>query len=281
MSAWYENGRPQNVVPIDDRGLHYGDGVFETIAVRGGEPRLWSFHIERLHDGCCRLGIEFPAETRLRRDVAKALHESGLDTRYAMVKLIVSAGSGPRGYQRPDKSGSRVLIGVFDGVRPAVDDTRNGVRTIRCKTIIAIQPMLAGIKSLNRLDQVLARKEWQNPEVFEGLMCDTDGRLICGTMSNVFVVHKQLVATPILDRCGVAGVMRRHVLELLSVSGPDTRECVLDWNSVTSADEIFLTNSQFGVLPVRMCDQCEFGVGPTTRAVMSLLANSGIEECVL
>jgi 4-amino-4-deoxychorismate lyase len=126
----------------------------------------------------------------------------------------------------------------------------------------------------------LARKEWQDPNIFEGLMCDTDGRVICGTMSNVFVIHKQTVSTPILDRCGVAGVMRRHVLERLSASGVSVRERVLDWNDLTSADEIFLTNSQFGVMPVRACDEHKWPADPVTRTVMDLLADSGIEECV-
>ena len=279
MSSWSSSGEPLEVVPIDDRALHYGDGVFETVAIRGGQPRLWSLHVERLQNGCSRLGIDVPGGADLRRDLMRALQVSGLDTQYALVKIIVSAGSGPRAYRRPEKFEPRIYIGVFEAAHPATAGKHDGVRTIRCKTSIAVQPALAGIKSLNRLEQVLARNEWQDCGVFEGIMCAADRQVICGTMSNVFVIHQQSVTTPILDRCGVAGVMRRHVLEVLADNGITVREAALGWDELMSADEVFLTNSQFGVMPVRACGEHEWPVGAATRTVMCLIAASGIEEC--
>jgi len=279
MSSWYQNGQPCSAVSIDDRALHYGDGLFETIAIRNGEPRFWSLHVDRLQAGCARLGIAVIADSEMRQDLAQALSATNVDTHYALAKMIVSAGSAERGYRRPDKTRAEVFTGIFESDRPDAANIRDGVATLRCETIVAAQPALAGIKTLNRLEQVLARNEWQDPAIFEGLMCDADGQLICGTMSNVFLVHDKTVSTPILDRCGVAGVMRRHVTEVLSASGMPVRECELAWDKLISADEVFLTNSQFGVVPVRSCDAREWSVGPLTSKVLALLAESGVEEC--
>ena len=279
MSTWYRKGQPCSAVPIDDRALHYGDGVFETIAIRNGEARLWSMHVDRLQAGCARLGIAVPAADELQQELVQALLATDIDSSYALVKIIVSAGSAGRGYRRPDKTRTDLFTGVFESVHPADNLVREGVVTRLCETIVAAQPALAGIKSLNRLEQVLARNEWQDPTVFEGLMCDSDGQLICGTMSNVFLIHDNTVSTPILDRCGVAGVMRRHVMEVLSANGIAVRECALAWDKLLSANEVFLTNSQFGLVPVRACDAHEWTVGPVTRKVLTLIANSGIEEC--
>jgi 4-amino-4-deoxychorismate lyase len=279
MSSWYQKGQPCSTVSIDDRALHYGDGLFETIAIRKGEPRLWSLHVDRLQAGCARLGIAVTADSELRQELAQALTATNLDTRYALAKIIVSAGSAERGYRRPDKARAELFTGIFESKPPDAANVRDGVATLRCETMVAAQPALAGIKTLNRLEQVLARNEWQDPTIFEGLMCGTDGQLICGTMSNVFLVHDKTVSTPILDRCGVAGVMRRHVTAVLSANGMRVRECELAWDKLISADEVFLSNSQFGVVPVRSCDAQEWSVGPLTRKVMALLAASGVEEC--
>ena len=279
MSAWYCDGESINALSIDDRAIQYGDGLFETIAIRGGEPRLWQLHVERLHHGCERLAIAVPTEESLRAHVQQAIQESGIDSDYALAKIIVTAGSGPRGYKRTDSGQSRVLIAVYDLQQPGHAAYRDGVEVVRCATTLAAQPALAGIKTLNRLEQILARNEWQDPDVFDGLMCDSAERLICGTMSNVFVVRDQSISTPDLGRCGVAGVMRRHVLDTLLGAGKSAPEEDIHWDDAMAANEVFLTNSQFGVMPVRQCGEQHWSVGPITRELMKRVAHSGIEEC--
>ncbi len=279
MSTWFQNGQAVDATPLDSRALQYGDGLFETIAIRDSKPRLWTLHVERLLSGCGRLGIKAPDADVLIEQLAHALQSSTVDTQYALAKIIVSAGSGHRGYRRSEDGSSDSLIGIFEAAPPHADFLRHGVVTRLCETIIAVQPALAGIKSLNRLEQVLARKEWQDPDVFEGLMCDTDGQLICGTMSNVFVIHGGSVSTPALDRCGVAGVMRRHVIDTLSGNGLAVAVCDISWDQFLSADEVFLSNSQFGVLPVRTCDEQQWQVGTLSTNILSLMAQAGIEEC--
>ena len=281
MTTWYCDGKSIDVLPIDDRAIHYGDGLFESIAIRAGSPRLWHLHIERLRYGCERLAIAMPSEEKLHTALQQAINESGIDSGYALAKIIITAGSGRRGYRRPDSGQGRVLTAVYNAQRLAPAGYREGVATVRCATELAEQPALAGIKTLNRLEQVLASNEWHDPDVFEGLMCDTAGRLICGTMSNVFVVHDQSIITPDLGRCGVAGVMRRHVINTLHSAGMPAHEDVVQWDAAMSADEIFLTNSQFGMLPIRQCGKHRWPVGSTTRELMELIAKTGIEECAL
>ena len=281
MSTWYCDGNSIDALPIDDRAIHYGDGLFETIAIRAGSPRLWHLHIDRLRYGCERLAIAMPPEENLHTGLQQAINESGIDSGYALAKIIITAGSGRRGYRRPDSGQGRVLTAVYSAQRLAPAGYRKGVATVRCATALAEQPALAGIKTLNRLEQVVARNEWHDPDVHEGLMCDTAGRLICGTMSNVFVVHDQSIITPILDRCGVAGVMRRHVIDTLHADGINANEDDIHWDDAMLVDEVFLTNSQYGVLPVRQCGEQRWAVGPVTRELMKRVAKSGIEECAL
>jgi len=279
VSTWFQNGQAVDAVPLHSRALHYGDGLFETIAIRASEPRLWTLHIDRLLSGCRRLGINAPDEVALTKQLEHALQSGTVDTQYALAKIIVSAGSARRGYKRSANGSSELLIGIFEAAPPDSEFLRRGVVTRSCETIVAVQPALAGIKSLNRLEQVLAREEWQDPDVFEGLMCDADGHLICGTMSNVFVIHGDSVSTPALDRCGVAGVMRRHILDTLSANGMSVAECDISWDQFVSADEVFLTNSQFGVLPVCACDDQQWQVGSLSKKILALIAKTGIEEC--
>ena len=148
-----------------------------------------------------------------------------------------------------------------------------------CHNRLALQPGLAGIKSLNRLEQVLARAEWNDASIMEGLMLDTDGRLICGTMSNVFISTGNMIATPALTRCGVAGVMRRHIIAILDKAGTTCEVRDVGVGELYAAEEVFLTNSQFGVLPVRQIDSTKFAPGTVTRDLMQLAASTGVPEC--
>jgi 4-amino-4-deoxychorismate lyase len=145
--------------------------------------------------------------------------------------------------------------------------------------MISVQPRLAGIKSLNRLDQVLARQEWRSEDPWEGLMLDPDGHIICGTMSNVFFVHDNRISTPRLDRAGVAGIMRRHVIELLDADSIRVEEKRLTTADLDSADEVFLTNSQVGAVPVSKIGERTLSPDAETRRVMDLLAGNGVPEC--
>ena len=210
MSDWFTKGEATTHVTVDDRGFQYGDGLFETIAVRNGECRLWPLHIERLTKGCRVLGIDAPSEAELTEGVGRALHQSDVDGTQITAKIIVSAGPGQRGYGRKVGDTPSVLIGVFPASPVAPELYSNGVDTLICKTRLACGSATAGLKTLNRLEQVLARSEFIETDKFEGLTMDADGHIICGTMSNVFFVKDKSISTPPLDQCGVVDVDRLH-----------------------------------------------------------------------
>ena len=281
MSEWFFDGTEIGAFPIDDRGAQYGDGLFETVAIRQGKPRFWQAHCARLLTGCRRLNIHPPDVAVLHNELLAALDASGLNQDRAIAKIIVTAGIGPRGYARPGKVEERVYIGIFEAPTRCDANYRNGVVTRICDFRLALQPALAGIKSLGRLEQVLARAEWKDSSIAEGLMLDTEDRLICGTMSNVFVVIGQSIATPATTRCGVAGVMRAELVGALAVEGISCEQRDIDASELASSDELFLTNSQFGIWPVRQVDSRVLGVGPVTIAAMKIAAQHGVAECKL
>jgi 4-amino-4-deoxychorismate lyase len=278
MTAWFLDGRPCDTIAADDRAVQYGDGLFETVAIRDGEPRLWDYHVERLRTGAARLGIEAPAESVLRSGLLGALGRARAARARCLAKIVLTAGTGPRGYARSPSVQTTLLTGISDAAALPASCYRDGVALRICRTRLAMQPQLAGMKTLNRLEQVLARNEWSGDAVFEGLTLDTDDRVICGTMSNVFLISDKGLLTPALTRCGVAGVMRRHILTLLDSAGIDCSVRDIGIDELWSADGVFISNSQFGVLPVRRCGEHAWPLQESFRRLAAMVRASGIVE---
>ena len=281
MTDWFSDGKRSTVVSIDDRAVQFGDGLFETIAIRHGEPRLWQYHLDRLARGCERLEIATPDTRQLRRSLQDALANSSVPNDFCIAKIIVSSGAGKRGYSRARCVEPSIWFGVFPSAPLPNSSYQDGVDTKLCDTRLASGSATAGLKTLNRLEQVLARSELNDQNLFEGLTMDASGAIICGTISNVFFVFKNRVATPALSQCGVEGVMRRHVIKTLESQDIGVSDAAVELHNLESVDEIFITNSQFGVLPVRSCGEVVWPVGETTRNVMALVAETGITECQL
>ena len=278
MTEWFRDARPCCTISVDDRALQYGDGLFETVAIRNGEPRLWRYHVERLRTSAARLGLEAPGESDLRSVLKSALDLAQADRTRCTAKIVLTAGQGPRGYRRPGSRQITILTGISDARALPEDWYREGVDLLLCNTRLAVQPQLAGMKTLNRLEQVLARNEWSDEAVFEGLTLDTDGRLICGTMSNVFLITSRGVVTPAMTRCGVSGVMRRHVLTLLDEAGIGCSIRDVSVDELWSSDGIFISNSQFGVLPARRCGEQTWLPGEPFHRLAAMVRASGIGE---
>ena len=161
---------------------------------------------------------------------------------------------------------------------PSAGACAEGVRARRCALVLSEQPRIAGAKTLNRLENVLARSEWDDAAIAEGLLADAHGHVIEGTMSNVFAVSGGRVATPGLTRCGVVGAQRERVRELLAADGIACEIADLDWRAIESADELFLTNSLIGAWPVKALDDRHWSVGPITRRVQALLAEADARD---
>ncbi len=241
------NGKSTTSISAYDRGLHYGDGLFETIAVSAGKPCLWQRHMQRLVDGCERLGIPFPGEDILRNE---AVAEIG-DRPRGVLKIILTRGEGEFGYQPlPNPDPSRLLSCAPWPELPDRASTEGVVARI-CSTRLDRNSALAGIKHLNRLPQVLARGEWNDPEVAEGLMLDNHEHLIEGTKSNLFLVKDGRLRTPELRHCGVAGVLRGLVMDIATERGIPVEVTDLGLTDLWDAEALFLTNSLIGIWPVR------------------------------
>lgn len=258
------NGR----IGPDDRAFQYGDGVFETIAIVDGRPLLWEAHRARLEAGCARLGIQAPAGTLLWNEAAALA--SGRAR--AVLKMVVSRGTGGRGYRPGTVTPTRVLS--LWPWPPHARDIEGGVAVRVCRTRFGIQPALAGLKHLSRLENVLARAEWAD-EYAEGLVFDADGVLVSGTMSNVFVYRDGELLTPALTRAGVAGVVRARVLAVAPALGIPCREARIERAFLDGARAIFLTNSIIGVWPVRRLEDRDYGKTDVAARIQRALLEDG------
>jgi 4-amino-4-deoxychorismate lyase len=242
------NGESGRRVDPSDRGLQYGDGLFETMRVRGGRIRLLGYHLERLLDGCRRMSIDPPRPPSLRRELtARAKPHAD-----AVLKLIVTRGPGARGYRPSGRERCTRVLSL--SAPPSPDASRDPQRVRICSTPVGSNPALAGLKTLNRLESVMARAEWTSARIWEGLMRDLDGDLVCGTMSNLFVRRGSMLTTPVLDRCGIAGVMRRWVLDQAAALGLHPRERRLTLRHLQNASEVFMTNAVAGIVSVNVVE---------------------------
>lgn len=271
MSVWI-NGRRRSLLDCRDRGLQYGDGIFETMRVRRRAIRLLEFHLDRLYRGCRTLDIAAPGTRLLRRELTAI----AAGTREGVLKLIVTRGRGPRGY-RPTGRERPTRIAILQPLpRAARVLEPKAVRLRTCLTRLGTNPRLAGLKSLNRLESVLARAEWNDERIWEGLMRDEDGNFVCGTMSNLFLRRGSDLLTPRLDRCGVAGVMRRFILEHARQLTLRAVERRIRWQDLAVAEEVFMSNAVVGIRSVRSIEfpgrrVLRFSNSPTADRLRSLL----------
>ncbi len=251
------NGAALETVSPLDRGFCYGDGLFETLRVLHGRAPLWHRHMQRLAEGCARLQLPPPDVDVLAQEVEKV--SVGLEC--AIVRITITRGISARGYALPAETMPTRVVAAFPFVPMPTNSYTSGIRVRWCSTRLALQPLLAGIKHLNRLEQVLARAEWNDAEIFEGLMCDTDGHLICATAANIFCVCEGRVITPDLSRCGIAGVARAALLD--HFGDVEIRDLLPE--ELMHANEIFLCNSVRGILPVNCVADKSYAVGSVTR----------------
>ena len=270
------NGVETDSISVNNRGLAYGDGLFETIAVRAGRPQLLDLHLQRLYLGCHKLAINLDPiklRTELNAFIERCCVYFSGD---AVVKLIICRQSSGRGYASdPSVEASRILTG-FSSPSPDFNILQRGVALRFCTTPISINPSLAGMKHLCRLDNVLARGEWvnsglPNADFFDGLMLDDHQNVIEGTMSNLFLVKNNTLITPSLERCGVAGVMREWVITVLAekLNLPVTKS-VLNKADLWTADELFVCNSLHKLVPVKRLGDHSWTAWPITAMLHQL-----------
>lgn len=265
LASWVD-GQPAASLPVDDRGLAYGDGVFETMRVAGGRVALLDGHLQRLARGTdvLRLPLDIEAMQQEVKDFVAAQGTAGRSD--FTLKVIVTRGSAGRGYRPlPEAVPRRLLLAYPPSVQPA-SHAQDGIAVHECATRLGSNPALAGLKHLNRLDQVLARAEWgDDPRWAEGLMRDADGRVIEGTMSNLFLVSDGTLVTPRLHRCGIAGVMRGFIVARALTLGIAVAERDVSREELDGCSEWFVCNSTIGIWPVRELGSRRWTPGPMTR----------------
>jgi 4-amino-4-deoxychorismate lyase len=261
------NGVLQNVVPADDRGLAYGDGVFRTLAVTNERPAQWARHYAKLAGDCSRLGIPVPDEPTLAAEIESIARSEP----NCVIKIIITRGHAARGYRPPRMPESTRIVLSFPLPHYPQEYLDRGVRIHLCRLRLAFQPALAGVKHLNRLENVLARAEWSETDHAEGMLLDAENNVVCGTMSNVFVVESGALATPDLTRCGVAGITRDRVIAAAGRHGMACRVQTLPLERVLAGDELFVVNSLIGVWPVQRLARRVWRPGEITSRVRKWL----------
>lgn len=262
------------VSPLD-RGFAYGDGVFETCKMLQGKIPLWHLHKERLLKSCEKLSIPVVidlVEAQLT-SLISLLATTNIEN--AVVKFTVTRGQGGRGYRAPDTTSPTIVIGVFPAANYPQGYFSEGVSVRLCNQRLSCNPSLAGLKHLNRLEQVLARAEWRDEAIAEGILLDTQGNLIEAVFSNIFLIKDGELFTPDLSEAGVAGVMRRFIIETLAPQASlKVHVKRLSITDLLSADAVFLCNSLYGIWPLRKLlseNSHDFKVDAITLKLQKLL----------
>lgn len=252
------NGSPSSLVHATDRGLSYGDGVFTTLPVQSGTPLFLDRHLQRLQRDANRIKLPSPQIPPLETEIRTFLQE----VQDGILKIVITRGQGGRGYLPPSDPDPTRILSLFPP-KPEASQPDPGMTATYCTTVLGHSPSLAGVKHLNRLEQVLARSELQGLAVDEGIMRDPDGFVVEGTMSNLFGVQGNQVVTPLLDRCGVQGVMRELVIDALRTDwGVAVEERRVTAEDLLRFDEVFLTNGVIGIQSLTQLDARVYPKGP-------------------
>ncbi len=269
--VWVNGVRGAAIDPRD-RGLAFGDGLFETMRYGSAGIALLDYHMLRLAEGASRLRIGLDVAV-VREEVAGVLAAIRAELPEGVLKLVLTRGIGPRGYKvAPGLLPTRVLTASPLPANPP-GWSSEGVSVRFCDMRMGANPFLAGIKHLNRLEQVLARLEWDDPGIAEGLLADARGRIVEGVSTNLFVVSGGRLLTPVIDSCGVAGVMRQYLIQnAQSILGHSVEVTACERGMLAGARELFLCNSVVGIWPVSRLGEKTIPVGTMTRKVRDHVA---------
>lgn len=263
------DGEPATQISLADRSFQYGDGCFTTILTKVGKPIDWLLHKERMKACLSLLNIELSNWEQIERWVEKAA-KSELT---AGVKLHISRGSGGRGYSPKGTTGAVVTIYSFDYPSHYLDWKINGVKLGVCQTKLGLSPLLAGHKHNNRLEQVLLKAEAEQNGYQDALVFDIQNHIVETTMANLFWFKDNVLYTPDLSLCGVAGIIRRKVLLAAEKAAIPIQITQFEKQDVFSAEEIFITNALLGVAPVIQIEKHLFPIGERTRYFQETLSS--------
>ena len=249
------NGSFDHVISPFDRGFAYGDGVFRTMKMVDGLPNSWPLHYQKLVADCAAINIVCPSAELLMSDLSLLFSAEASENSQAVAKIIITRGEGNRGYTPPAITAPMRV--VTKSVMPQYPEIRfsEGVNLTVCETRLASQAKLAGIKHLNRLENVLARMEWTDTHmtngIADGIMLDSAGNVIECTSANIFARYGDTLMTPSLLQCGVAGITRQRIIDLAYTLSLKVKVEVIDFPTLLSADEVIICNSLYNAWQVK------------------------------
>ncbi len=261
------NGKAFDQIEVFDRALHYGDGVFETIAIQDGKVLCFDEHLNRLEKGCKKIKIPVQDKKIIKNEILSLTE----NTDRAVVKIIITRGQGGRGYKIPDNIESTRIISLFPWPDYSSELSIFGIKTKLCNYRYSNNPVLAGIKHLNRLEQILARAEWGDKKIIEGIVMNSDNYIIEGTMSNIFCILEKTLYTPDLSLCGIEGIVREKIINLAGKLKfkIEIKKITLDF--LLNAEEIFMCNSLIGIWPINSIDEKLFLEHKETQRIRNKL----------
>ena len=266
------NGSFNQAISPFDRGFAYGDGVFRTIKIVGGLPEYWPQHYQKLVADCAVINIVCPSAELLMGDLSLLFSaDAASENSQAVAKIIITRGEGNRGYTTPAITAP--MRAVLKSDMPDYAETRftDGVNLTICETRLAVQPKLAGIKSLNRLENVLARMEWHNPDTTEGIMLDTSDNVIECTAANIFARFGDTLMTPSLAQCGIAGITRQRIIDLARTLSLNISIETFNLEKLLSADEVIICSSLYGAWQVNKIQENIISTGKLAANIRELL----------
>jgi 4-amino-4-deoxychorismate lyase len=266
------NGQSEAKISVNDRALQFGDGLFETFAIKDGKPLAWDAHIQRLKKGCEKLFISCPDISLLHSESLQLCASVEL----GVLKLILSRGSGGRGYTPPENVSTSRILSLHEWPNYPSNYHQLGVEISICETRLGHNPALSGIKHLNRLEQVLLNRELSLAQNPEGIALDIDDNVIEGCKSNIFLLKNNLLKTPLLDQVGVEGVVRNEILELAEITNAQFQIGKVSIEELLGADEVFLSNSIIGIWPVTAINNISYKPGQFTRDLQRQLVDKNI-----
>lgn len=271
--ALVNGGPPSNSIMLS-RALHYGDGVFRTLLRFDGRWLDFDRHYVKLVQDCQKIHLDAPHLGQLAAELDAV---GGGRSTPVVGKIILARNAGGRGYSHNTRQCERIVL-RYPSPRFSLRHWQDGIAVVRSPVVLGQQPSLAGIKHLNRLENVLASRGWPQ-EVQEVLLCDTQGQLICGSRSNVFWVADGQLHTPLLNQCGVAGVMRAKIIDIARSLGLAVKVLPADYSVLHTASEVFVCNSVFGIWPVKQLDDRLLPKTlPLTRQLMEIVAHPMLIE---
>lgn len=253
----------QTTISTGDRGFNYGDGFFTTAKVLNGEVEHWPLHQQRLCECSERLLFGELDFTELKSAIAALIAEQVI----GVLKIIVTRGEGGRGYGLPEQPKLKILLSLLPFPAGYPELPKRGITLGVSPIKLASQPLFAGLKTLNRLEQVMIKQAMQQQPYDDVVVCDYNGYVIETSAANIFAIKGGRIVSPQLQNCGIKGVYLQSLCAKLPIEFID-----ITLEQLQRMDAVFMCNSLMGVVPVTAIGDIQFQLAPSSLLLQELFA---------